>query len=186
MDALAQIGGPLAALGLVGLLLAHDRWVRLGGLALAAGGGMLAAATFAPHVGPASLAITVVIVLVSASVLIVALRRWPWLLPVLALACVPARLPFTLSNSNYSSFVLLYVLITAATLVLALEIYRGDRRSRELGPLAWPVAGFVVWSALSLLWSIDVRRGATELDAALLPFTFLALALARLRWSRPS
>jgi O-antigen ligase len=46
------------------------------------------------------------------------------------------------------------------------------------------VAAFVVWSALSLLWSIDVRRGATELDAALLPFTFLALALARLRWSR--
>lgn len=184
MDALAQIGGPLAALGLVGLLLAHDRWVRLGGLALAAGGGMLAAAAFVPHVGPASLAITVVTVLVSASVLIVVLRRWPWLLPVLALACVPARLPFTLSNSNYSSFVFLYVVITAATLVLALEIYRGDRRSRELGPLAWPVAGFVVWSALSLLWSIDVRRGATELDAALLPFTFLALALARLRWSR--
>ena len=184
MDALAQIGGPLAALGIIGLLLGRDRWLRLAGLALAVAGGLLAAAAFAPHIGLVSLAITIVIVLVTVAALIVVLLRWTWLLPVLVLACVPARLPFTLSDSNYNSFVLLYVLITAATLVLALEIYRGDGRSRELGPIAWPLAGFVVWSALSLLWSVDVRRGATELDAALLPFTFLALALARLRWSR--
>jgi O-antigen ligase len=184
MDAIAQIGGPFAALGVAGLLLGRDRWVRLVGLVLATAGGWLAAVAFIPHVGLASLAVTVGLVLVIVVALVVVLRRWAWLLPVLALACVPARLPFTLSDSNYNSFVLLYLVITAATLVLALEIYRGDERSRELGPIAWPLAGFVVWSAVSLLWSIDVRRGATELDAALLPFTFLALALARLRWSR--
>jgi hypothetical protein len=76
------------------------------------------------------------------------------------------------------------VVITAATLVLAWEIWRGDKRARELGPLTWPLVAFVVWSAVSLIWSIDIRRGSTELDAALIPFTFLALALARLRWSR--
>ena len=184
MDTLAQIGGPLAALGIVGLLLGRDRAVRLIGLALTACGGGLAANAFAPNTGLASLAIVAAIVSVVVVALVVALRRWPALLPFLALACVPARLPFKLSDSNFNSFVLLYVLITAATLVLALDIYRGDKRSRELGPLAWPLAGFVVWSALSLIWSVDVRRGATELDAALLPFTFLALGLARLRWSR--
>jgi O-antigen ligase len=184
MDTLAQIGGPLAALGAIGLLLGRDRAVRLVGLAITACGGGLAAVVFAPNTGLAGFATVAVIVLVVVAVLIAALRRWPVLLPFLALACVPARLPFKLSDANYNSFLLLYVVITAATLMLALEIYRGDERSRELGQVAWPLAGFVVWSALSLVWSADVRRGATELDAALLPFTFLALALARVRWSR--
>jgi len=184
MDALAQIGGPLAALGVIGLLLGRGRAVRLAGLLLMTCGGWLAAAAFIPHTGLVSFASVALIVLVVVTALVVVLRRWPALLPVLALACVPARLPFKLSDSNYNSFVLLYLVITAATLVLALEIYRGDKRSRELGPIAWPLVAFVVWSAVSLIWSIDVRRGSTELDAALLPFTFLALALARLRWSR--
>jgi len=184
MDTLAQIGGPLAALGVIGLLLGRERRVRLFGLALSACGGGLAANAFAPDTGLAALATVALVVVLLVAALVVALQRQPALLPILALACVPARLPFSLSDSVYNSFVLLYVVITAATLVLALEIYRGDTRSRELGRVAWPLAAFVVWSALSLIWSIDVRRGATELDAALLPFTFLALALARLRWSR--
>jgi|SRR5450830_61162 len=184
MDALAQIGGPLSALGVVGLLLGRHRGVRLLGLALVVCGGGLAAAAFAPHTGLVPLVTVAAAVLAATAVLVVALLRLPPLLPILALACVPARLPFKLSGSIYNSFVLLYVIITAATIVLALEIYRGDKRSRELGPIAWPLAAFVVWSAISLIWSMDIRRGSTELDAALLPFTFFALALARLRWSR--
>src|SRR5450830_918630 len=182
MDALAQIGGPLSALGVVGLLLGRHRGVRLLGLALVVCGGGLAAAAFAPHTGLVPLVTVAAAVLAATAVLVVALLRLPPLLPILALACVPARLPFKLSGSIYNSFVLLYVIITAATIVLALEIYRGDKRSRELGPIAWPLAAFVVWSAISLIWSMDIRRGSTELDAALLPFTFFALA--RLRWSR--
>src|SRR5664280_1848892 len=145
MDTLAQIGGPLAALGVIGLLLGRDRAVRLVGLAITACGGGLAAVVFAPNTGLAGFATVAVIVLVVVAVLIAALWRWPMLLPFLALACVPARLPFKLSDANYNSFLLLYVVITGATLMLALEIYRGDERSRELGQVAWPLAGFVVW-----------------------------------------
>jgi O-antigen ligase len=184
MDALAQIGGPLSALGIVGLLLGRHRGVRFVGLALTVCGGGLAAAAFAPHSSLVPLLTVAAVVLAVTAVLIVALLRLPQLLPILALACVPVRLPFKLSGSIYSSFALLYLIITAATIVLALEIYRGDKRSRELGPIAWPLAAFVVWSAISLIWSVDIRRGSTELDAALLPFTYLALSLARLRWSR--
>jgi putative inorganic carbon (HCO3(-)) transporter len=184
MDALAQIGGPLAALGVIGLLLGRSRAVRLIGLVLLASGGWLAAAAFIPHTGLTSLLAVALVVLVIVTAFMVVLRRWPALLPFLALACVPARLPFKVSGEIYNSFVLLYLVITAAALLLALELYRGDKRSRELGPLAWPLVAFVAWSAVSLIWSIDVRRGATTLDAALLPFTLLALSLARLRWSR--
>lgn len=184
MDAFAQIGGPLAAIGAIGLLLGRGRKVRLAGLGLMTCGGVLAAVAFAPHVDLAQSAIVAPIVLIAVAALVFTLLRWPALLPVIALACVPARLPFKLSDAIYNSFVLLYVVITAATLVLAWEIWRGDKRARELGPLTWPLVAFVVWSAVSLIWSVDVRRGSTELDAALIPFTFLALALARLRWSR--
>lgn len=184
MDALAQIGGPISALGIVGLLLGRQRGARFIGLALTVCGGGLAAAAFAPYTGLVPLLAVAAVVVTVTAVLILALLRLPQLLPILALACVPARLPFRLSGSIYSSFALLYLVITAAAIVLALEIYRGDKRSRELGPIAWPLAAFVVWSAISLIWSIDVRRGSTELDATLLPFTYLAISLARLRWSR--
>jgi putative inorganic carbon (HCO3(-)) transporter len=184
MDVLAQIGSPLAALGVIGLLLGRSRAVRFGGLALLSCGGWIAAVAFAPHTGLTALAIVALVVLVIVAVLMLALRRWPLLLPFLVLACVPARLPFKVSDSIYNSFVLLYLVITAATLLFAWELYRGDKRSRELGPIAWPLAAFVAWGAVSLIWSVDIRRGATTLDAALLPFTLLALALARLRWTR--
>ena len=61
---------------------------------------------------------------------------------------------------------------------------RGDERSRELGPLAWPLAAFVAWSGLSLAWSGDLRQGAITLLFFFLPFGLLAVVLARLPWSR--
>ena len=56
MDVLAQIGGPLAAIGVVGLLLAKDRVARLVGLALMVFGGVIASVAFSPYTGFASLA----------------------------------------------------------------------------------------------------------------------------------
>ena len=58
---------------------------------------------------------------------------------------------------------------------------RGDR-ARELGPVAWPLAAVVMWSGLSMLWTVDVRRGAIFLGAFVLPFGLLAIGFARLPW----
>ncbi len=43
---------------------------------------------------------------------------------------------------------------------------------------------FVGWEGLSFLWTKDVRQGAIELLFFVLPFGLLAVALARLPWSR--
>ena len=43
---------------------------------------------------------------------------------------------------------------------------------------------FVGWEGLSFLWTKDVRQGAIELLFFVLPFGLLAIALARLPWSR--
>jgi hypothetical protein len=59
-----------------------------------------------------------------------------------------------------------------------------EPRALELGPLATPLALFVGWDGLSLLWSKDVRQGSIELLFFVLPFGVLTVALARLVWSR--
>jgi O-antigen ligase len=66
----------------------------------------------------------------------------------------------------------------------AWELVQGDTRARELGVVTWPLAAFVGWTGLSILWTGDVRQGAIELLFFFLPFGLLAIALARLRWSR--
>lgn len=184
MNALAQLGGLLSALGVLGLLLGGNRSLRLAGLGLIAGGGALVFTPLVPSVGPAFLAAGALAGALIVGALTFSLFRWPFLLPVLTLACVVARLPFKLNGSTYNLLVPLYAVIGAATVVLAYEIFRGDERVRELGPIAWPLAAFVAWSSLSLAWSLDVHEGSIYVDAFLLPFTLLAVALVRLRWSR--
>src|SRR4029453_19567396 len=78
----------------------------------------------------------------------------------------------------------MYAVVAAAALLLAWELGQGDARAGELGPVAWPLAAFVGWTGLSILWTGDVRQGAIDLLFFFLPFGLLAVAFARLRWSR--
>jgi O-antigen ligase len=114
------------------------------------------------------------------------LLRWPWLLALAALACVPARVQVTVGSTQASLLVPLYGVVAAAALAFAWELWRDSQveSRRELGPLALPLAVFVGWGGLTLAWSQDVHQGAIELLAFYLPFGLLALALARLPWRR--
>jgi O-antigen ligase len=78
----------------------------------------------------------------------------------------------------------MYGVVAAAALALAWQFFRGDNRARELGPLSLPLAAFVLWTGLSLAWTQDLHQGSIELLAFYLPFGVLAVALARLPWSR--
>jgi O-antigen ligase len=78
----------------------------------------------------------------------------------------------------------LYGVVAVAALALAWQLAGEDRRVRELGPLAWPLALFIGWEGVTLLWTKDVRQGAIELLFFVLPFGLLTVALARLPWSR--
>src|SRR5581483_12280850 len=110
--------------------------------------------------------------------------RVPWLLALATLACVPARFPVHVGSTQANLLLPLYGVVGVAALALAWELFGDGASSRELGPLAWPVALFVGWESVSLTWSHDVREGAIELLFFVLPFGLLALALARLPWSR--
>jgi putative inorganic carbon (HCO3(-)) transporter len=181
---LAHVGGPVAAAGLALVMLSPRRDLRLGGLVAWVAGCAGLASYLAPG-GHTKVYAAAVVVGAAGAVGIAALfRLWPWLIPVGALACAPARIPVHVGTTDSNLLVPLYAVIAGAAALLGWELIRGDRRSRELGPLAWPLALLIAWSGLSLAWTKDLHEGAVSLLFFWLPFGLLAVSIARLAWSR--
>lgn len=181
-EELARIGGPVAVSGLVLVILARPRLARLAGLALWAIGTVLLVPLLAPSGDRGLLAGAAVVGLAVAAALAIAFRRWPWALAFVALAATPARVPVALGNTDANLLLPLYLVVVGAALLLAWQLARGDRRARELGVLAWPLAALVFWLGLSAAWTDDIREAAIELLFFLSPFGLLAVSFSRLSW----
>jgi putative inorganic carbon (hco3(-)) transporter len=181
---LARIGGVLACLGIATLVLARPRWARLAGFGAWAAGGVMLLPYLAPGGHEPLLPLAGAVGLAVAAGLGALLLRKPWLLVVGALALAPVRVPMELGGESANLLLPLYVLVTGAAAMVGWRLVRDVARPRELGPLAWPLALFVAWAGLSLLWTVDLRQGIVHLAAFQLPFAMLALAVASLPWSR--
>ena len=180
----ARLGAALAAAGLAALLVAPQRYARLAGLAAVAVGGGLLAAYLVPSGSENLLAAGLVVGVPFAAAGAYGLRRFPWALPFAALACVPARIPVDVGDTEANLLLPLYAVIAAAGVALAWSLYRGEGGIRELGIVAWPLAAFVALAGLSLAWSDDPRQGGITLLFFVLPFGVLAVCLSRLPWRR--
>ncbi len=180
----AQAGGAIAALGLSVLYVATRRDLRVAGLVAWGAGCLVLAVYLAPHGHHRLLAAAAVVGAVAAAAGTWVALRVPWLLAVAVLACIPARIPVHVGSTQANLLLPMYAVVGVAALALAWELYGEQPRSRELGPLAWPLAAFVGWEGLSVLWTKDVRQGAIELLFYVLPFGLLAVSLARLPWRR--
>ena len=181
---LARAGGILGCAGLALLLVAPRRDLRIAGLALWAFGGATLILYLAPSGHRAVLGAGAIVLLLFGVALAFVFWRWPWLLAVATLACVPARILLKVGSTKASLLVPLYVVVLAAALAFAYQLLRGDDRTKELGPLAWPLAAFVAWTGLTLGWTGDLHQGSVELLFFFLPFGLLAILLARLPWRR--
>ena len=182
MSVASQIAGVVGALGLAALLLAPARPARIAGLvAWAAALGVLGLYLL-PDLSRSRLVAAALGGLVVSLAFAWALRRWPYLLAFATLACIPLRLPVDIGSDEVNLLLPLYAVIGGLALSLGWSLVRGDDRVRELGPVAWPLAAFVMWSGLSMLWTLDVRRGAIFLGAFVLPFGLLAIGFGRLPW----
>jgi putative inorganic carbon (HCO3(-)) transporter len=178
----AQLAGVVGCIGLAALLVATGRTTRLAGLvAWAAGLGVLAIYLL-PDLSRTRLVAAAVVGLVVAVGLAVLLRRKPYALAFATLACIPLRLPVDIGSEEVNLLLPLYAVIGGLALSLAWSLLHGDERSRELGPVAWALAAFVVWTGMSVIWAVDVRRAAIFLGAFVLPFGLLAIGFARLPW----
>jgi putative inorganic carbon (hco3(-)) transporter len=181
----AQAAGAVGGLGLALLIVATRRDARVAGLVAWALGCAGLVAYLAPHGHHRLLAAAAVFGVIAAAVGAWIVVRVPWLLALATLACVPARIPVHVGSTQANLLLPLYAVVAVAALALAWQLYGDDgNHARELGPLAWPVGAFVAWEGVSLLWTNDVRQGSIELLFFVLPFGLIAVALARLVWSR--
>jgi putative inorganic carbon (hco3(-)) transporter len=180
---LARIGGPVACLGLALLLVATNRRDRLAGLGFAAFGACLLGAAIAPH-RPLEIVGGILVLLAVAALLAALFLRVPWIVPLLALACVPIRVGVHVGGASSKLLVPLYVVILGAVVKLGWELVHGDERIRELRFAVWPLAAYIGWTGLSVAWSKDVQQGAIEVLAFYVPFALLAITVARLPWSK--
>jgi putative inorganic carbon (hco3(-)) transporter len=182
-EALAQAGGLAATLGLGVLLVVPGRWQRLAGLAAFGAGMALFLPLLAPPLERATWAGAAVAGLAVSTSLAVLFRRWPWAVAALALLAVPARIPVTVGDTSAKLLLPLYAVIAGAAVALAWSLWHDEPHPpRELGPLSWPAALLAVWFAVSALWVDDVGAAAVTLFFFILPFTLLALVIARLPW----
>jgi putative inorganic carbon (HCO3(-)) transporter len=181
---LAQAGGAVGALGLLALMLGTLRWQRLLGFGGWVVGMGVLAAYLAPHGHRGVLAGAAVVGLTLAAAGAALLVRWPWLLPFVALAALPARIPVHVGGTDARLLLPLYGVVAAAALALFWELPTEKRQPRELGPVALPLGLLIGWSGLSIFWTNDVRQAAIQLVFFVLPFGLLAVSLARLPWSR--
>src|SRR3954447_2117823 len=180
----AQVAGAVGALGLALLIVSTRRELRIAGLVAWALGCAGLAIYLAPHGHHRVLAAAAVFGAVAAIGGAWVVLRVPRLLALLTLACVPARIPVHVGTTQANLLLPLYAVVAVAAIALAWELFGNGNGGRELGPLSLPVAAFVAWDGISLLWTNDVRQGAIELLFFVLPFGLLALVLARLVWSR--
>jgi O-antigen ligase len=174
---LAEIAGPIACIGLAVLLLARTRRSRIAGLCYAGVGAILLAVSLAPS-NAAELAASVVGVIVLGPLLAWLFRREPWLVAYATLAFIPFRIGFL----GHSLLVPLYAVALGAAGLLLWQLVDGDERTRELGIAAWPLALYLVWIGLSVTWSVSVHAAAIDLLAFYVPFTIIAISIARLPW----
>ena len=180
----AQVAGVVGSLGLAALLVGPSRTWRSAGLGAWAVGSIVLAGYLAPHGHRPLLGAAAVVGVLLAVAGAYAIRRWPFVLPFATLACIAARIHVHVGSTEANLLVPMYLVVAAAAFLLGWELWRGDERVKELGPVAWPLAAFVGWGGLSMVWTQDVRQGAIELLFFYLPFGLLAVALARLVWTR--
>jgi O-antigen ligase len=182
-DTAAQLAGVAGCAGLALLVAAPRRELRLIGLAAWAGGLVGLGLYLAPDGSTAKLAAAAAGGLALAAAGAALLLRFPYLLAFATLACLPARIPVEVGDEEANLLVPLYGVVVAYALALGWQLLvRRDERSRELGPVAYPLAAFVAWTGLTMLWTDDLREGAIFVGAFVLPFGLLALGLARLPW----
>jgi hypothetical protein len=181
----AQVAALLGALGAVLVLVPRDRFLPVVGLALL---GLGSAGLGRSLVGdddverivrePAGLALAGVAIAV-AVLAAVPLVRWPEVVPVALLAAAPFRIPVTVGDEEAFLLLPFYFVLTAAVLALGYRVLRGLRPSPPPFLLALPLAAFVTFTAVSFLWTWDMRQGGIVLAFFAFPFAAAFAVVAR-------
>jgi len=185
---LAQIAAVLGAAGSILVLLRRDRVPLLAGFAVLATAEAMLAVALIPRSDLERLQRPLVLAGVVAGALAVVLLagvlvRWPAFTPVALLLAAPFRIPVDLGSQHAFLLLPLYGVLAAATLAFCWRAATAQQR-RVTWWLAAPVAAFIAFSAVSLVWSRDLEQGSIELVFFLFPFAALLAIVARTPFPR--
>ena len=114
-----------------------------------------------------------------------ALRRWPWLLPLLLVAALPFRIPIDVDGSDANLLLPLYVVIGGGALAFAADAVRGKGPEPGRIPrlLAGALAAAIVLYAVQASYSEDIGFATRNVGFFLVPFAAMFVLLAQVRWS---
>jgi O-antigen ligase len=123
---------------------------------------------------------------VAVLVLAWAIHRWPGVLPVLAIAAVPFRVPIALGGTTANLLVPLYAVVAAGVLAYALPRLAAPESEpprRRAGALEWALAAFVALYAIQASYSIDFDRALENVVFFYVPFALLFVLVSRIAWT---
>jgi O-antigen ligase len=181
-SARARVGSALVALVLAPVLLLAELWHSTQVVNL----------RHHPTLVAAALGAGLVVVVALAAVL----HRRPWLLPLLAVASLPFRIPFDTGGQSANLLAPLYLVVTAGVLALAWERLGPPSRARaegaggtstawrerELGWTELALIAFVLLYALQSMYSSDFDQALKNLAFFYVPFMLLLKLLTTVRW----
>jgi O-antigen ligase len=184
----------VALLAAAALVVPSSRWhaaAMLGALAIApvilifhiSGTDQFKTLTDRPTLAAAAGAVGVAVVIVLA----VLIHRWPSVLPVLAVAAVPFRVPIAVGGSTANLLVPLYGVVAAGVLAYAVpRAFAADSEvsRRKAGPLEWALAAFLALYAIQASYSIDFDRALENVVFFYVPFALLFVLVSRIAWTR--
>jgi O-Antigen ligase len=110
-------------------------------------------------------------------------RRWPWAFAVACVLAAPARIPIHFGNQDAKLLVPLYLVLAAGALCTLYDVVRSTEPGPPPAALGAPLAAIVTFSAVSLLWTVDLHQGAVTMFFFYLPFAFMMMRIAQLGWS---
>src|SRR3954464_3853401 len=166
-----RAGAMVAALALAPALLLADIWAspqldalrsRPAAFALAALGGLVVVAGLA-----------------------LVLDRRPALLPALAVAALPFRIPISAGGSTASLLLPLYLVVAAGVLAYAVPRLRDEDDDAPFQPraLEWLLAAAPVLCAVQSAWSSDFERALQQVAFFYVPFALLFCLLREVEWT---
>jgi O-antigen ligase/polysaccharide polymerase Wzy-like membrane protein len=188
---MSTVGAIVAALGLVPLLASGELRVRRAGFVAWLVGSVLVAASVLSHVAsdarhtaahrPALAAAGLLAGTLGVAASFWLAERMPWLFLCAVVAAAPVRIPFTVGGSSANVLLPLYVVIAGGALATAYDLVRGRDLPPRLDRIGLALAGFLLWSAISMVWSVDRGRGGVTMLFFYLPFGILIARLGQLR-----
>jgi O-Antigen ligase len=125
-------------------------------------------------------------IVVAAACLVVGavlVRRWPWAFAVACVLAAPARIPIHFGSQDAKLLLPLYGVLAVGALATLYDVARGSEPELPTRGPALPLAVFTAFSALSLLWTVDLHQAAVTMLFFYLPFAFMAMRIAQLGWS---